>query len=69
MKKYDWSDYTDEDIKDEINLIFEGMDFVKKRDISEVNKQSIVDEYLDKLNTLYNEQRKRGTFSRNPRTT
>ena len=69
MEKYDWSDYTDEDIKDEITLIFEGMDFLKKRDISNVHKQSIADEYLDKLNKLYNEQRKRGTFSRNPRTT
>ena len=69
MEKKDWSDYTDEDIKDEITLIFEGMDFLKKRNISEVHKQSIADEYLDKLNILYDEQRKRGTFSRNPRTT
>ncbi len=69
MEKYDWTIYTDEDIKDEITLIFEGMDFLKKRNISEVQKQSIADEYLDKLNTLYDEQRKRGTFSRNPRTT
>jgi hypothetical protein len=69
MEKKDWSDYTDEDITDEITLIFEGMDFLKKRNISNVHKQSIADEYLDKLNTLYDEQRKRGTFSRNPRTT
>jgi hypothetical protein len=69
MEKKDWSDYTDEDITDEITLIFEGMDFLKKRNISNVHKQSITDEYLDKLNSLYDEQRKRGTFKRNSHTT
>ena len=62
MKKYDWSNYIDEDIQEEIAFIKTCMKFLKEREISEAQKQKIADEYLDKLNTLYNEQRKRGTF-------
>lgn len=65
MKKYDWIAYSDEDIEEEITLIKVGMKALQQEDISETIKQRIGDEYLDKLNTLYNEQRKRGTFKRN----
>lgn len=65
MKEYNWEDYTDEDIKEEIGFIHYGMNKLPERRISEIHKQKIADEYLDKLNSLYNEQRKRGTFKNN----
>ncbi len=70
MRKWDWEDYTNEDIKDEITLVRKGLeDVLKDEDLTERHKQKLYDEYLDKLNTLYNEQRKRGTFKGNPGTT
>jgi hypothetical protein len=65
MKEYNWEDYTDEDIKEEISFIHYGMSKLPERPISEIHKQKIADEYLDKLNSLYNEQRKRSTFKNN----
>jgi hypothetical protein len=65
MKKYDWIAYSDEDIEEEITLIRMGMKALQTEAVSEAVKQRVADEYLDKLNTLYNEQRKRGTFKRN----
>jgi hypothetical protein len=62
MKKGKWENFTDEDITDEIILIYHGMEALIEKNISIASKQSITDEYLDKLNSLYNEQRKRGTF-------
>jgi hypothetical protein len=62
MTKYNWSDYTDEDVQGEIDFIKVAMKFLEERKISDAQKQKIADDYLDKLNTLYNEQRKRGTF-------
>ena len=63
MRKWTWDDYTNEDIKDEITLIEKGLDAVNaNEDFTERQKQKLFDEYLDKLNSLYDEQRKRGTF-------
>jgi hypothetical protein len=65
MKEYNWEDYTDEDIKEEISFIHYGMNKLPERPISEIHRQKIADEYLDKLKSLYNEQRKRSTFKNN----
>ena len=66
MEKKDWSDYTDEDIKDEITLaLLVIKDAPKNPDLSEKGKLKLIDDCLDKLNLLYNEQRKRGTFKTN----
>ena len=63
MKKYDWSDYTDEDLMDEITLLFQVMDIIQEnQELSAKDKQNVIDDCLDKLNPLYDEQRKRGTF-------
>ena len=63
MKKYDWSDYTDEDLMDEITLLFQVMDIIQEnQELSAKDKQNVIDDCLDKLNSLYDEQRKRGTF-------
>jgi hypothetical protein len=70
MKKDNWEDYTHEDIMDEINLAFQVIERVKvSQTLSEAGKQIVIDDCLDKLNSLYNEQRKRGTFKRNSGTT
>jgi hypothetical protein len=66
MEKKDWSDYINEDLIDEINLLFQVMDMIQENQaLSEKDKQNIIDDCLDKLNSLYDEQRKRGTFKRN----
>jgi hypothetical protein len=65
MKKYNWQDETDEYIKDEITMAFVLMkDIRNNEELSEKSKQILIDDCLDKLNTLYDEQRKRGTFKR-----
>jgi hypothetical protein len=70
MKVYNWEDFTDEDLKDEINLAHQVIKEVKKDpDLSEFQKQIIIDDCLDNLNALYNEQRKRSSFKRNFGTT
>jgi hypothetical protein len=70
MKEYNWEDYTDEDIKDDISLIHQVIKEIRKdQKLSEFHKQIAIDDCLDNLNTLYNEQRKRGTFKRNFGTT
>lgn len=62
MKKYNWEDLTDEDINEDILFLFVCMNDLGKSKMSDMDKQRIADEYLDKLNSLYNEQRKRSTF-------
>lgn len=63
MRKWDWDNYTNEDIKDEITLIRKGLESVNSNQkLTEKQKQRLFDEYLDKLKSLYNEQRKRSTF-------
>jgi hypothetical protein len=69
MKKKDFSNYTDEDIEEDILFVFFCMNDLRESNINDIQKQRIADEYLDKLNSLYNEQRKRGTFKGNSRTT
>ena len=69
MEKKDWTNESDEYIEDEITLAFLVLKKVPENEkISEKNKQNLIDECLDKLNTLYNEQRKRGTFKGDSRT-
>lgn len=63
MKKYDWEEYLDEDITDEINLVFQVIKKVRNNQrLSERDRQITIDECLDKLNLFYDEQKKRGTF-------
>lgn len=63
MRKWDWDNYTNEDIKDEITLIRKGLESVNSNEkLTQKQKQRLFDEYLDKLKSLYNEQRKRNTF-------
>ena len=63
MRKWDWDNYTNEDIKDEITLIRKGLESVNSNEkLTEKQKQRLFDEYLDKLKSLYNEQRKRESF-------
>ena len=63
MRKWDWDNYTNEDIKDEITLIRKGLESVNSNEkLAEKQKQRLFDEYLDNLKSLYNEQRKRNTF-------
>lgn len=63
MRKWDWDNYNNEDIKDEITLIRKGLESVNSNEkLTEKQKQRLFDEYLDKLKSLYNEQRKRNTF-------
>lgn len=63
MRKWDWDNYTNEDIKDEITLIRKGLESVNSNvKLTEKQKQRLFDEYLDNLKSLYNEQRKRNTF-------
>jgi hypothetical protein len=66
MKHYDWEDYTDEDIRDEILLALLVMkEAPNDTKLTEKGKQALIDDCLDHLNLLYNEQRKRGTFKGN----
>ena len=66
MKKYNWEDYTDEDIRDEITLTLLVMkEAPKDKRLTEKGIQNLIDECLEQLNSLYNEQRKRGTFKSN----
>jgi hypothetical protein len=63
MKKGKWEDEEDEYIKDEITLILLMLkEAPTNQRLSERAKQNLIDDCLDKLNTLYDEQRKRGTF-------
>jgi hypothetical protein len=70
MKKYNWEDLTDEDIRDEITLV-ELVMKVTQTDpkLTDKHKQNVIDDCLDNLNLIYNEQRKRGTFKSDFRTT
>ena len=66
MEKKDWTNESDEYIKDQIILLLLVMDAVQDDPkLTEKSKQMTIDNCLDKLNSLYDEQRKRGTFKRN----
>jgi hypothetical protein len=70
MKKYDWEDYLDEDITDEITLLKQALETALKReDLGERRKQNLIDDLLDKLNSFYDEQTKRSTSKGNSRRT
>lgn len=61
---------TDEDIRDEITLVQLVMSATQKDpELSDKNKQSIIDDCLDNLNLIYDEQRKRGTSKADTRPT
>jgi hypothetical protein len=70
MKKYDWEDYLDEDITDEITLLKQALETALKReDLGERRKQNLIDDLLDKLNSFYDEQTKRSTSKGSSRRT
>ena len=60
MEKWDWEDLDAEEIADEITLakgVIEAA--LKDASLSITTRQAVTDYYLDKLKSLYNEQRKR----------
>ena len=63
MIQHDWGNEDDEYIADVVTLAKLVMKKVRKNEkLTEKEKQKVIDDCLDKLNLLYNEQRKRGTF-------
>lgn len=66
MEKWDWEDLDAEELADEITLA-KGVieDTLKDASLSNTTRQVVTDYYLDKLKSLYNEQRKRGILSQN----
>ena len=62
MKKPTWEHLDDEEIEDEINLSHLGIERILESTYSAHTKERVINEYLEKLKTLYDEQRKRGTF-------
>jgi ribosome assembly protein YihI (activator of Der GTPase) len=66
MQPYNWENEEDEYISDTITLIILMMeDTPTNEKLTEKGKQNFIDNCLDKLNSLYDEQRKRGTFKSN----
>jgi hypothetical protein len=64
MEKWFWEDFDAEELNDEIALA-KGVieDALKDKSLSDKTRQSVMDYYLDKLKSLYNEQRKRSIIS------
>jgi hypothetical protein len=60
MEKWFWEDFDAEELNDEIALA-KGVieDALKDKSLSDKTRQAVMDYYLDKLKSLYNEQRKR----------
>jgi predicted DNA-binding protein YlxM (UPF0122 family) len=60
MEKWFWEDFDAEELNDEIALA-KGVieDALKDKSLSDKTRQTVMDYYLDKLKSLYNEQRKR----------
>jgi hypothetical protein len=70
MKKYNWEDLTDEDIRDEMTLVELVMKVTQMNPkLTDKQKQNVIDDCLDNLNLIYNEQRKRGTYTSDSSTT
>ena len=66
MEKWYWEDLDAEELTDEITLA-KGVieEALKDVSLSNTTRQAITDYYLDKLKSLYNEQKKRGIISKN----
>jgi hypothetical protein len=64
MEKWFWEDFDAEELNDEIALA-KGVieDALKDKSLSDKTRQAVMDYYLDKLKSLYNEQRKRGIIN------
>jgi hypothetical protein len=64
MEKWFWEDFDAEELNDEIALA-KGVieDALKDKSLSDKTRQAVMDYYLDKLKSLYNEQRKRSIIS------
>jgi hypothetical protein len=60
MEKWFWDDFDAEELEDEITLA-KGVidDALKDNSLSNKRRQAVMDYYLDKLKSLYDEQRKR----------
>ena len=66
MNAWFWEDLDNEELRDEISLS-EGVinEALVDMTLTDKNRQAVVDYYLDKLKSLYNEQRKRGIITEN----
>jgi hypothetical protein len=60
MKKWFWEDFDAEELEDEITLA-KGVidDALNDNSLSNKRRQAMMDYYLEKLKSLYDEQRKR----------
>ena len=60
MEKWFWEDFDAEELEDEITLAKGVIDDAQKDDsLSNKKRQVVIDYYLEKLKSLYDEQRKR----------
>jgi hypothetical protein len=60
MKTYNWDHLDNEDLNDEITLSEWGIkEVIKDSDLSSKAKDDLINQYLEKLKSLYNEKRKR----------
>ncbi len=60
MEKWFWEDFDAEELEDEITLAKGVIDDAQKDDsLSNKKRQAVIDYYLEKLKSLYDEQRKR----------
>ena len=66
MNAWFWEDLDNEELRDEISLS-KGVinEALVDMTLTDKNRQAVVDYYLDKLKSLYNEQRKRGIITEN----
>jgi hypothetical protein len=60
MKQFDWSSLDNDDLLDEIEWTEKCIDFVLNGKLVSTDKQNTVNQYLEKLKSLYDEKRKRG---------
>jgi hypothetical protein len=64
MKKWFWEHLDNEELIDEITLSKSVInEALIDKSLTDKNRQAVVDYYLDKLKSLYNEQRKRGLIT------
>jgi hypothetical protein len=66
MEKWFWDDLDAEELSDEISLA-KGVieEALTDATLSDKKRQAVIDYYLEKLKSLYNEQRKRGITNKN----
>jgi hypothetical protein len=60
MKTYNWDHLDNEDLNDEITISEWGIkEVIKDSDLSSKVKDDLINQYLEKLKSLYNEKQKR----------